>query len=87
MTERILSDTATIRFEMFLQKEEKCKNTIEKYLRDVRMFMKFAGKNRIVKETVIAYKTQLIQKSYTAHSINSMLASLSGKSTVRKKKN
>lgn len=76
MKERILSDTAIKYFEIFLQEEEKCKNTIEKYLRDVRMFMKFAGKNRIVKETVIAYKTQLIQKSYSAPSINSMLASI-----------
>jgi len=76
MRERILSDAAIKRFEKFLQKEEKSENTIDKYLRDVRAFMKYAGQSKIVKETVIAYKTQLIQKNYAAHSINSMLASI-----------
>lgn len=76
MKERILSDTAIKRFEEYLQKEEKSENTIEKYLRDVQAFMRFAGESRIFKETVIAYKTQLIQKNYAAHSINSMLASI-----------
>lgn len=76
MRERILSDAAIKRFKKFLQKEEKSENTIEKYLRDVRAFMKYAGQSKIVKETVIAYKTQLIQKNYAAHSINSMLASI-----------
>lgn len=76
MKERILSDTALKRFEEYLQKEEKSENTIEKYLRDVQAFMRFAGESRIFKETVIAYKTQLIQKNYAAHSINSMLAGI-----------
>jgi len=76
MRERILSDIAIKRFEKHLQKEEKSKNTIEKYLRDVRAFIRFTGKSSIIKETVIAYKTQLIQNNYAAHSINSMLASI-----------
>jgi len=73
-TELQLKDLETV--ESRLQKEEKSENTIDKYLRDVRAFMKYAGQSKIVKETVIAYKTQLIQKNYAAHSINSMLASI-----------
>ena len=44
-------------------------------MRDVRVFMAFAGGEEIRKNTVIAYKNKLFSENYAARSINSMLAS------------
>lgn len=71
-----LSQESIQRFEQYLRNEEKSENTIEKYLRDVQSFFSFTGKAEITKETVIAYKAQLIEETYAVRSINSMLASL-----------
>lgn len=76
MKGRILTSEAIKNFEIFLREEEKGDNTIEKYLRDVRVFLTYAGSEKITKETVIAYKNKLINENYAARSINSMLASL-----------
>lgn len=76
MKGRILRSKAVEDFEKYLYKEEKSKNTIQKYLHDVRAFMIFAGDSEITKETVIDYKNRLINENYAVRSINSMLASL-----------
>lgn len=64
------------KFEKHLRDEEKSENTIEKYCRDIRAFSAFLDGNKVAKETVIAYKSQLIEENYAVRSINSMLASL-----------
>lgn len=76
MNERIISPNTISDFKFFLQSEEKSKNTIEKYIRDVKSFAAYAGDTEIIKETVIAYKNELISKKYAVRSINSMLSSL-----------
>ena len=58
-----------------LASEEKSPATLEKYKRDVRAFLAFAGDGEITKETVIAYKKHL-KENYAARSVNSMLASI-----------
>lgn len=63
-------------FEGQLIADEKSKATIEKYLRDVRKFLAFAGeKKNITKEVVIAYK-QYLSEHYELTSANSMLSGL-----------
>lgn len=74
--ERILVMEQIELFEKYLQEEEKSPVTIEKYMRDVRKFIVFAGWNKIEKERVIAYKKMLIDHHYATASINSMLASV-----------
>ena len=64
------------RFEKYLREEEKSQNTMEKYIRDVKAFVEYCGDNAILKETVIAYKQNLIDSGYAVKSINSMLASI-----------
>lgn len=54
--EKVISD-----FEVYLTQEEKNSITIEKYVRDVRRFSKFAGHHDITKEIVIEYKKSLIE--------------------------
>ncbi len=78
MKGRILTDKCITAFAVYLKSEEKSENTIEKYIRDVRMFAAYVGDAEITKETVITYKNRLLSESYAARSVNSMLASLNG---------
>lgn len=76
MKDRILTETDICAFEEYLIGEEKSRATVEKYLRDVRTFLKFAGRKVISKKLVLEYKEMLVEKKYAVRSINSMLASL-----------
>ncbi len=74
--ERTLTQNRISDFYTWLKSEEKSENTIEKYIRDVTAFTVYLGGGVITKETVIAYKSKLINENYAVRSINSMLASL-----------
>ena len=63
-------------FSDYLRREEKSPATMEKYLRDVRVFCAYAGSNEITKELVVEWKKHLVESGYAVRSINSMLASL-----------
>ena len=63
------------KFRNYLREEEKSENTMEKYIRDVTAFSAFCD-GTITKDTVIAYKQNLIDSGYALRSINSMLASI-----------
>ena len=76
MKGRILTSEAIQSFKIYLREEEKSKNTIEKYMRDVHMFAAYLGGAEVTKETVIAYKNKLLSENYAVRSVNSMLASL-----------
>ena len=76
MKGRILTETQIAAFAVYLKSEEKSENTVEKYIRDVRAFSAYVGTVEITKETVIAYKNNLLSENYAARSINSMLASI-----------
>ena len=54
--------------------EERSAATIQKYIRDIKTFAKYA-EGAVTKETVIAYKKHL-QEHYAVRSVNSMLASI-----------
>lgn len=73
---RIITTNELSAFREYLLNEEKSTATVEKYLRDVRAFLAFAGEEEVTKEVTVAYKTTLQEKSYAISSINSMLASL-----------
>ena len=63
-------------FRMKLLEDEKSKATIDKYMKDVRMFFRTAERNGGVdKELVMAYK-EFISGRYAPTSANSMLAAL-----------
>lgn len=76
MKGRILTEKQISAFVVYLKNEEKSKNTVEKYIRDVKAFAVYAGDVKITKETVVAYKSYLLSEHYAVRSINSMLASL-----------
>lgn len=62
-------------FEKHLTEEEKSAATIEKYMRDVRYFLSFAGDREIDKTLTIEYKSHL-EQNYAIVSANSMIAAL-----------
>ncbi len=62
-------------FEAFLYNREKSENTIKKYLRDVRFFIKYTGSKCLSKADVLEYK-RIICENYSPKSVNSMLSSL-----------
>lgn len=76
MNKDILTNEALDAYHDYLQIEEKSEHTIEKYMRDARVFADHANGRAITKELVIDYKSTLIGKGYAVNSINSMLASL-----------
>lgn len=76
MSQRNITKEQLLLFEKDLQKDEKSEATIEKYLRDVRLFMKYTGNNEVTKEVTISYKQKLISDGYATRSINSMIASI-----------
>lgn len=71
----LLTDDLVGRFKKHLILEERSTNTIEKYMRDIKTFIKSLSDRKISKETVIEYKKHL-QDKYAVRSINSMLASI-----------
>lgn len=76
MKGRILSENQIEAFAVFLKREEKSENTIEKYIRDVKAFVTYINGLKVTKEMVIEYKNKLLSQSYAVRSVNSMIASI-----------
>lgn len=76
MNHRILTEKKIREFGNHLLREERSPHTIDKYLRDVRVFCAYAKEMPVTKELVISYKKDLVEKQYTPVSVNSMLAAL-----------
>lgn len=71
---RVITEKLLEGFRQYLVGEEKAKNTVEKYVRDVKKLMDYAAGRKITKELVVAYKGDLQGKGYKISSINSFLA-------------
>lgn len=76
MFHRILTDSDILLFKQNMIAEEKSNATIEKYIRDIKLFYNFTEDSAVTKEVVIDYKKKLIDKGYSVRSINSMIASI-----------
>ena len=72
---RFVTEKNVKQFELFLYEQEKSDNTIEKYMRDIRFFCEWLGKNGVDKSTVLQYKKELCER-YLPASVNSILSSL-----------
>lgn len=75
MQTKNITDELIKTFETYLYEEEKSKNTIKKYMRDIRVFFEFVGECELQKSIVLEYKSRLC-KSYAPKSVNSILSSL-----------
>lgn len=74
--ERILTEYQIRSYHRYLVMEEKSEATIDKYLRDIRAFVQYNGKQNVTKERTMDYKRHLQDIGYAIRSINSMLASM-----------
>lgn len=72
---RIIDSEILEKFRLYLNEKEQSKNTIEKYMRDIRHFVACAGTIDVKKSDVLDYKLGLCEK-YSPKSVNSMLSSL-----------
>ncbi|MGX8850579.1 tyrosine-type recombinase/integrase [Amedibacillus sp. YH-ame10] len=76
MNNYILNQKKISKFEDYLYLEERSQATIQKYVRDVVKYYEFLDGDKLMsKESLIAYKNDLLQK-YKVRSVNSMLTSL-----------
>ena len=73
--ERIIKNSMIGDFENYLRSDEKSKNTIEKYLRDLKAFAVFAESREISKSVVMEFKASLAE-NYEITSANSMIAAV-----------
>ena len=73
--ERQLNDKQIRQFEAHLLCEERSAATVEKYLRDLRVFYAFMDGKKLDKTVVLEYKSNLLNK-YAVTSANSMLAAV-----------
>ena len=62
-------------FSAYLKSEEKSKATVEKYMRDIGVLIRYAGGREINKALVLEYKNHLICR-YAVASANSMIAAI-----------
>ena len=70
MQRKIITEETVKKFFLYLQDEERSKNTIDKYLRDVRAFASYVSGSDLKKENVITYKNKLLSENYSVNSIN-----------------
>lgn len=76
MSELIINENDVKAFEDHLRWEEKSKNTIDKYLRDIKAFWTYIGDSILSKKLAIEYKEKLLSQGYAFRSINSVIASI-----------
>lgn len=75
MNEHYITKTMLEEFRSYLIDQERSAATIEKYMRDVQSFARYAAGVPLTKQLVLAYKAELGQR-YAVASANSMLAAL-----------
>ena len=75
MKKRIITNQTINSFKNHLIENEKATATIEKYMRDIHLFVEYATDKPLDKPLVLEYKTSL-EQTYAIRSANSMLAAL-----------
>lgn len=73
----VITEELIAEYKSYLYKEEKSRNTVSKYIRDIRAFSAFMDGGLVRKENILAWKEKL-QATHSPASINSMLAAVNG---------
>ena len=76
MNKRIITTAHTIAFGQWLRENERSAATIEKYLREVRLFAAFLNGGQVTKASVAQWKAQLLAEDYHPATINGKLSAL-----------
>lgn len=78
MTDRILTAALISAYDRFLRSEERAPATVEKYLRDVRVFAAWLAGRAVSKELSAQWKAQLLAEGQAPATINAKLSALNG---------
>ena len=73
---RQITTQRLLEFELYLRGEERSPGTIEKYIRDLRLFQAWIEDREVSRECTVRWKTHLQNEGYASGTINSMLVSL-----------
>ena len=63
-------------FQMQLRQLDKSPVTVQKYVRDAAVFVRFVGERPVSRMLILDYRQYLMELGYTVRSVNSMLAGL-----------
>lgn len=78
MEDLVVTEEQLTAYEQYLRTEERSPGTVEKYLRDMRSFVRWLEGRPVTKELAAGWKEALIARNYAPVTINSMLAALNG---------
>ena len=73
---RQITTQRLLEFELYLRGEERSPGTIEKYIRDLRLFQAWIEDREVTRECAAQWKAYLQNEGYASGTINSMLVSL-----------
>lgn len=76
MEKRIITKEHIVSFGQFLQEDERSAATVEKYLREVRLFAVFLEDREVSKTSVAQWKANLLAKNYNPTTINGKLSAI-----------
>ena len=76
MQDHILTGSHIVLFQQQLKQEDREQSTIEKYLRDLRLFAAWLAGRAVTAEIVADWKNYLRTEGYKSETINSKLSSL-----------
>lgn len=78
MSKRLLTEQQIKEYGLYLSAQERCRGTIEKYLRDTKAFALWAGSREVSKELSGEWKKHLLETGYAPVTVNAMLSSVNG---------
>ena len=76
MEKRIITPMQIVSFGQFLREEERSAATVEKYLREMRIFAAYLNGGQVSKSSVSQWKASLLAENYKPSTINGKLSAL-----------
>ena len=76
MEKRIITTEQIVSFGQFLREDERSEATVEKYLREVRLFAAFLSGSEVTKAGVAEWKAHLLEGNYSPTTVNGKLSAL-----------
>lgn len=76
MEKRIITTEQIVSFGQFLREDERSSATVEKYLREVRLFAAFLNGSEVTKAAVARWKANLLEENYNPTTVNGKLSAI-----------
>lgn len=76
MEKRIITTEHIVSFGQFLREDERSAATVEKYLREVRLFAVFLDGREVTKAAVAQWKATLLAENYNPTTVNGKLSAI-----------